>query len=221
MEYHWIEWVQISIRAVEGKSKLKHGIWISSFSDAASGHKETSRRTTHLQLTSAMQPVREMKQTEAHSHSKSSSHTIQNFVAQNLSLKLHGMVTWQIHKARYEMNLHHPRLPLPLTKRLDRLIRYQVVIKIEFKNSVLKSHIKFPVRVWEICDESQISIEIPRRIEVYDVQARMICVKNRVFWLDNKKKDQSCDSKQDYKDAEDHTDDGAAPDGRICPAVVS
>lgn len=49
----------------------------------------------------------------------------------------------------------------------------------------------------------------------------MVGVKDRVSWLDNKKNDQSCDSKQDYDYAKDHTDDGAAPDGWICPAVVS
>lgn len=125
----------------------------SSLSDAASGHKETRRRTAHLQLTSSMQPVREMNETEAHSHSKSSSHTVQNFVAQNLPLKFHGTIAWQRHKPRYEMNLDHPRLPLPLVKRPDRLIRDQVVIKIEFNNSLLKSHFKFPVRVGEIRDE--------------------------------------------------------------------
>lgn len=157
-------------------------IMFSSLSHADSCHKETSWWTTHLQLTSTVQPV---------------------------------------YEAWYEVNLDRPCLFLPLIEGFDRLICYQIIIEIQFKNSILKSDIKFPVGVGKIRKKSEISIEIPWWSEVYDIETRMIGVKNRVSWLNNKKNDQSRDSKQDYKYAKDQTDDSAAPNGWICSAVVS
>lgn len=162
-----------------------------------------------------------MNQTHTYSHSKSSSHTIHNFIAQNLPLKFNGMIQWQVHKTRYEVNLDNTCLSFPLTERLYRLIRYQIVSKIQLKNSILESNIKFPIGIGEICKKSEIPIEIPRWIEVYNVKTRVIGLKNWVSWLNDKKDDQGRDSKQDDENAEYQTDDCTAPNGGICLVVVS
>ena len=131
------------------------------------------------------------------------------------------MIQWQVHKAGYEVNLDHTRLSFPLTKRFDRLIRYQIVGKIQLQNRVLESNMKFPVGVWEIRKKSEISIEISRWVEVYDVETGVVGVKNGVSWLDDEKNDEGGDSAQDDEYAEDQTDDGAAPNGGIGAVVVS
>lgn len=131
------------------------------------------------------------------------------------------MIQWQVHKARYEVNLDHPRLSFPLTERFDWLICYQIVSKIQLQNSVLESNVKFPVGVGEICEKSEVSVDIPGWIEVYDVESGVVGVENGVSWLDDEENDQGRDSEQDDEYAEDQTDDCAAPNGGVCPAVVS
>lgn len=58
-------------------------------------------------------------------------------------------------------------------------------------------------------------------IEVYNVEACVVGIKNRGFRFDDEKEDQGGDPEENYNDAEDQTDDGAAPDGGVRMAVSS
>lgn len=99
--------------------------------------------------------------------------------------------------------------------------RYQIALEQQFHKSVLEFHVQLLVGVGEVCDKSKIAIEMAWRVEVDDTEVCAVGVKKGRFWLDDEEDDQGGDSEEDYKEAEDQTDDGAAPDGWIRVAVPS
>lgn len=71
------------------------------------------------------------------------------------------------------------------------------------------------IRVGEICENSEVSIEIFRRIKVDGTEACIWYVKQGISWSNNQENDQSCNSEEDEEKTKEHAEDCKTPYNRI------
>ena len=103
---------------------------------------------------------------------ESSSNTIHDSVSPHLFLQLNRKITRQVYLARYHVHGLEPRLLPLLQERTQPLGSDQPVMVIKLNAQGLEREINFSIRVREVRQESDIAIEVRRRVEVDAVEPR-------------------------------------------------